>query len=68
MFGAEDKHCGPANGEAFTQRIPGSQWRLLPGIGHFVPEEAPDTVAAEIASLCHRANESLGAKTHIHLV
>jgi pimeloyl-ACP methyl ester carboxylesterase len=47
LHGDADPLIPPANGELIAQRIPGARLRLLPGVGHLVPTEAPrETLAA----------------------
>lgn len=37
-------------GEALAERVPGAAYNRLPGVGHFVPIEAPDEVATLVRS------------------
>jgi pimeloyl-ACP methyl ester carboxylesterase len=37
--------------EGFERSFPRSESRVLTGVGHFVPAEAPEAVVAAIASL-----------------
>jgi pimeloyl-ACP methyl ester carboxylesterase len=44
VWGEEDTLTPPALGERLNDVIPRSSLALLPGCGHFLPEEAPQTV------------------------
>ena len=49
VHGALDGSMAPATAQGAERYLQGShRWRLLEGVGHFVHEEAADTVSAEI--------------------
>lgn len=49
LWGEEDAWLDPALGERLRRGIPGSELELVPGAGHFVMEDAPEAVAAELS-------------------
>ena len=55
MTGSEDKLCPPEHAREMGAAIPGARTVLLPGVGHFLPLEAPDALAAEMAALLAQA-------------
>jgi pimeloyl-ACP methyl ester carboxylesterase len=44
IAGEEDRMAPPAASRLLSEAISGGQWRLIPGAGHMLPTEAPDTV------------------------
>ncbi len=50
IAGTEDQVLPPQNSEWLAATIPGSQLRLLPGVGHMVPLEAPGLLAESIST------------------
>lgn len=48
LWGEEDAWLDPALGERLRGEIPGSELEIVPGAGHFVMEDAPEAVAAEL--------------------
>jgi pimeloyl-ACP methyl ester carboxylesterase len=44
IWGAEDTWIPPAVGTTLRNALPGAQLHLVPGAGHFLPEEASDTL------------------------
>lgn len=48
LFGAEDRFLPPPNAERFAKAFPDAQMHLLPGVGHFLQEDAPDLVAEHL--------------------
>jgi pimeloyl-ACP methyl ester carboxylesterase len=48
LFGAEDKVVPPGNAELLAQKIRGAQVKILPGLGHHIAIEDPETVASII--------------------
>ncbi len=51
LAGERDSTVPPSQAAAVQQRVPGSQLRLLPGLGHLAHEEAAEQVAGHLASL-----------------
>jgi pimeloyl-ACP methyl ester carboxylesterase len=50
LHGGCDPYILPATAEGSGRYVAGAyEWRELPGLGHFLPEEAPDRVSAAIA-------------------
>src|SRR3954451_11988631 len=50
LHGGRDGYILPSTAEGSGRYVAGAyEWRVLPGVGHFLPEEAPDAVAAAIA-------------------
>jgi haloalkane dehalogenase len=49
LWGAEDAFAPVAGAHRFHREIPGSELVVLDGVGHFLQEDAPDRVAAEVA-------------------
>jgi pimeloyl-ACP methyl ester carboxylesterase len=48
MWGAEDAWIPVERGEELARRIPGSQFRVIPGAGHLVQEDAPEAIVATV--------------------
>jgi pimeloyl-ACP methyl ester carboxylesterase len=51
VTGAEDTVTPPEAGRAMAEAAPRGSFRLLDGVGHMAPLEAPEAVAEEIAAL-----------------
>jgi pimeloyl-ACP methyl ester carboxylesterase len=49
VWGEEDAWLDPSQAEALAGKIPGAEFRLVPGAGHFVMEDAPEDVARILA-------------------
>ena len=49
VHGSADPLIPVRNGMRITQLVPGAQYVELPNVGHLVPYEAPDEVAAVLA-------------------
>jgi pimeloyl-ACP methyl ester carboxylesterase len=45
LFGAEDRFLPPPIAERFAKSFPDATLQLLPGVGHFLQEDAPEEVA-----------------------
>jgi pimeloyl-ACP methyl ester carboxylesterase len=56
LWGEQDPFFRPAVGRRTHRAIPGAWLRIFPQTGHFVPEEQPDEVAAEILSFLAQSN------------
>lgn len=50
LWGAQDGWLNPQFGHKLAQAIPGARLSLITGAGHFLPEDQPDTVAAELTA------------------
>lgn len=48
--GMEDVLCPPDRSAEIAAAMPGARCTLLPGVGHFVPLEAPEVLAAALAA------------------
>lgn len=48
LWGADDGWLTPAVGDRLAAAIPGARRQTVPAAGHFLPEDAPDTVAAAL--------------------
>jgi pimeloyl-ACP methyl ester carboxylesterase len=51
VVGEADRIVPPATGERLAAGIPGAGLVRVPGVGHLLPQERPDTVAAAVAAL-----------------
>jgi pimeloyl-ACP methyl ester carboxylesterase len=50
LHGELDPYVLPATAQGSGRYVAGAyEWRALPGVGHFLPEEAPEEVTAAIA-------------------
>jgi pimeloyl-ACP methyl ester carboxylesterase len=50
LHGELDPYILPSTAEGSGRYVAGAyEWRVLPGAGHFLPEEAPDEVSRAIA-------------------
>ncbi|HEY0972287.1 MAG TPA: alpha/beta hydrolase [Gemmatimonadales bacterium] len=54
VWGEQDPWFAPAIGERLQRSIPGSSLHVVPDVRHFVPEEAPQQVAAVVSDLMSR--------------
>jgi len=50
LWGAQDGWLDPQFGQKLARMIPGARLSLIPGAGHFLPEDQPKIVAAEFAA------------------
>jgi haloalkane dehalogenase len=54
LWGADDAFAPVGGAHRFAREIPGAELVVLEGVGHFLQEDAPDRVAAEIARFLSR--------------
>jgi pimeloyl-ACP methyl ester carboxylesterase len=50
LWGTQDGWLNPQFGHKLAQAIPGARLSLITGAGHFLPEDQPETVAAELTA------------------
>jgi pimeloyl-ACP methyl ester carboxylesterase len=50
LHGAADPLIRPSAARAIARRVPGARLRLLPGVGHDLPEQVWGEVADEVAA------------------
>ena len=50
VAGADDRVCPLGRGVEIAAAVPGSRFVQLPGVGHFVPLEAPDALAGALGA------------------
>jgi len=50
LWGAEDPFAPVAGARRFAREVPGAQVQVIPGTGHFVFEDAPETAAEALAA------------------
>jgi pimeloyl-ACP methyl ester carboxylesterase len=55
LAGADDRNAPPAVMAQMAQRIPGAEFRLLPGVGHLMHMEAPSAVNAVLVDFLKRS-------------
>jgi pimeloyl-ACP methyl ester carboxylesterase len=60
LWGDRDPMRPLTHRSGFERAFPHSVSRILPGVGHFVPAEAPEAVVAAIAELRNRDDPGLG--------
>ncbi len=58
MVGEEDTETPPAYAEAITSRIDGARLVVVPGAGHLLNLEAPDTVNDLLRGHWHQTKET----------
>jgi pimeloyl-ACP methyl ester carboxylesterase len=51
VWGAEDPIANVAMGRALADLLPRARYTEVPGVGHFVPIEAPEVVADALVEL-----------------
>jgi pimeloyl-ACP methyl ester carboxylesterase len=54
LWGADDAFYPPALGERLQHTIPGATLDVIPGAGHFLPEDAPDRIITRLTELLSR--------------
>jgi haloalkane dehalogenase len=50
LWGEDDPFAPVAGAQRFGREVPGARVQVIPGTGHFVYEDAPETAAAALAS------------------
>ena len=58
LHGSEDPLIPMAGGEDTAANIPGSRLRIVPGMGHFLPETLVPLLVDEIAGHCLEAEDA----------
>ena len=61
LFGADDGVVRPYQLRGFERHAPQMRLELIPGVGHFTPEEAPDLVARRAIEHFERGSREGGA-------
>jgi pimeloyl-ACP methyl ester carboxylesterase len=62
LHGADDPLVPPMGGKMTAAAIPGARLRLVPGMGHFLPEALVPLLIDEIAEHCHKAEGAAEAR------
>ena len=57
LVGSKDRLTAPARARVLAAAIPGARLEVLPGIGHMLPLEVPDVLAATIERLAASTDE-----------
>lgn len=52
IWGEEDTWLPVEQAERVRDRVPGAELRIVPGGGHFLPEDAPGAVGRLLAEFC----------------
>ena len=50
VWGEEDAWLDPSQADRLGEAIPDSRVKKMPGVGHFVPEDAPEELARELSA------------------
>ena len=58
LHGSEDPLIPMAGGEDTAANIPGARLRIVPGMGHFLPEALVAFLVEEIAEHCLKAEDA----------
>src|SRR5271166_295382 len=61
LHGSEDPLIPMAGGEDTAANIPGARLRIVPGMGHFLPETLVPLLVEEIAEHCRNAEDTASA-------
>lgn len=61
MQGLLDEHATPQHARDIAAAIPGAQVRLVPGVGHMLPQDAEDLFNSEMLAFLAANRESLGS-------
>ena len=62
LHGSDDPLVPMAGGEATAANIPGARLRIIPGMGHFLPEALVPRLVDEIAAHCLAAEDAAQGK------
>jgi pimeloyl-ACP methyl ester carboxylesterase len=57
VWGEEDAWLDPSQADRLGEAIPNSRVKKIPGVGHFVPEDAPEELAQELAAFLSESEE-----------
>ena len=60
MTGALDRETPPAYGQALADALAAATFRVVPGVGHLLPAEAPDVVNAALVDHFARVEQDGG--------
>jgi len=58
LVGSEDKQTPPGGSVIISRMIPGAELHIIPGYGHSLPREAPETVVDLVTSFLERVLET----------
>ena len=61
LHGTDDPLVPKAGGELTAANIPGARLRMIPGMGHFLPEALVPLLVEEIAEHCRHAEDAASA-------
>jgi pimeloyl-ACP methyl ester carboxylesterase len=61
LHGTDDPLIPKAGGERTAANIPGVRLRIVPGMGHFLPEALVPLLAEEIAEHCRNAEDTMAS-------
>ena len=50
VWGEEDAWLDPSQADRLGEAIPDSRVKKMPGVGHFVPEDAPEELARKLSA------------------
>jgi pimeloyl-ACP methyl ester carboxylesterase len=57
VWGEKDAWLDPSQADRLHEALPNSRLRKVPGVGHFVPEDAPEELARELAAFLSEDEE-----------
>ncbi len=55
LWGEDDAFAPVAGAQRFAREVPGARVQVVPGTGHFVYEDAPETAAQALAAFLAEA-------------
>ena len=61
LHGSDDPLVPPIGGKMTAAAVPGARLRIVPGMGHFLPESLVPLLVDEIAAHCHKAEGAVAA-------